>query len=34
MFGQEPPRPEAFVAEKLEEGVTLAGFGIRRQYRT
>ncbi len=34
MFGEEPPKPEAFVAEKWEEGVTLAGFGIRRQYRT
>ena len=33
MFGQEPPAPEAVVVEKVEEGVTLAGFGIRRQYR-
>ena len=29
MFGQEPPEPEAVVVEKVEEGVTLAGFGIR-----
>ncbi|MBQ4200523.1 MAG: hypothetical protein II649_11670 [Kiritimatiellae bacterium] len=33
MFGQEPPAPETVVAEKIDEGVTLAGFGIRRQYR-
>ena len=33
MFGEEPPAPEAVVVEKIEEGVTLAGFGIRRQYR-
>ena len=33
MFGREPPAPEAVVVEKMEEGVTLAGFGIRRQYR-
>ena len=33
MFGQEPPAPETVVIEKVEEGVTLAGFGIRRQYR-
>jgi len=33
MFGEEPPKPEALVVEKLEEGVTLGGFGIRRQYR-
>ena len=33
MFGQEPSAPEAVVVEKVEEGVTLAGFGIRRQYR-
>ena len=29
MFGEEPPAPEAVVVEKVEEGVTLAGFGIR-----
>ena len=33
MFGQEPPRPEAFVAEKFDDAVSLGGFGIRRQYR-
>ena len=33
MFGREPPAPETVVIEKVEEGVTLAGFGIRRQYR-
>ena len=33
MYGQEPPKPEAFITEKVDEGVTLAGFGIRRQYR-
>ena len=33
MFGQEPPKPEAVVVEKFDEGVTLGGFGIRRQYR-
>ena len=33
MFGEEPSAPEAVVVEKVEEGVTLAGFGIRRQYR-
>jgi len=34
MFGQEPPKPEAVVAEKFDEGITLGGFGVRRQYRT
>ena len=33
MFGQEPPASETVVVEKVEEGVTLAGFGIRCQYR-
>ena len=33
MFGQIPPAPEAVVTELFEEGPTLAGLGIRRQYR-
>ena len=33
MFGAEPPAPEAVVTELREEGPTLAGLAIRRQYR-
>ena len=33
MYGEEPPAPEAVVAELREEGSTLAGLAIRRQYR-
>lgn len=33
MYGQPPPAPEAVVTELLEEGPTLAGSAIRRQYR-
>ena len=33
MYGQPPPAPEAVACEKIEEGKTMAGFGIRRQYR-
>lgn len=33
MYGQPPPQPEAVVAELVEEGPTLAGIAIRRQYR-
>lgn len=33
MFGRTPPPPEALVTEMFEEGVTLDGLGIRRQYR-
>ena len=33
MYGREPPAPEAVVTELLEEGQTLAGLAIRRQYR-
>ena len=33
MFGQTPPPPEAVVPELMEEGPTLAGLAIRRQYR-
>ena len=33
MYGQPPPPPEAVVAEIFEEAPTLAGLGIRRQYR-
>ena len=33
MFGVEPPAPEAVVTELREEGTTLAGLAIRRQYR-
>jgi hypothetical protein len=32
MFGRTPPPPEAVVTEMFEEGVTLGGLGIRRQY--
>jgi len=33
MYGQPPPAPEAVVTELMEEGRTLAGLAIRRQYR-
>ena len=33
MYGAEPPPPEAFEWELVEEGPTAAGLGIRRQYR-
>ena len=33
MYGEEPPAPEAVVTELREEGSTLAGLAIRRQYR-
>ena len=33
MYGQPPPPPEAVVTELREEGPTLAGQAIRRQYR-
>ncbi len=33
MYGQPPPAPEKVVAELREEGSTLAGLAIRRQYR-
>ena len=33
MYGRTPPAPEAVVTEVLEEGPTLAGLAIRRQYR-
>ena len=33
MYGAEPPPPEAFEMELVEEGPTAAGLGIRRQYR-
>jgi len=33
MFGRIPPKPEAVVTELKEEGPTLAGQAIRRQYR-
>ncbi len=32
MFGRTPPPPEAVVTDMFEEGVTLDGLGIRRQY--
>ena len=32
MFGRTPPPPEAVVTEMFEEGATLDGLGIRRQY--
>ena len=32
MYGRMPPPPEAVVTEMFEEGVTLDGLGIRRQY--
>ncbi len=34
MYGQPPPAPETVAVDLLEEGPTLAGLGIRRQYRT
>ena len=33
MYGREPPAPEAFEWEVVEEGPTAAGLGIRRQCR-
>lgn len=33
MFGEEPPAPETVITELTEEGNTLGGFGVRRQYR-
>jgi len=33
MYGVEPPKPETVVIEKFDDAVSLAGFGIRRQYR-
>ena len=33
MFGRTPPKPDAVVTELREEGPTLAGQAIRRQYR-
>ena len=33
MYGVEPPAPETVVTELREEGPTLAGLAIRRQYR-
>ncbi|MBE6358344.1 MAG: hypothetical protein E7057_03745 [Lentisphaerae bacterium] len=34
MFGQEPPRPETVIVEKVEEkGDALAGFAVRSQYQ-
>ena len=33
MFGRTPPPPEAVVTEMFEEGATLDGLGIRRQYQ-
>lgn len=33
MYGRIPPQPESVITELMEEGVTLAGLGIRRQYR-
>lgn len=33
MYGRIPPKPETVVCETFDEGVTLAGFGIRRQVR-
>ena len=33
MYGVEPPAPEAVVTELKEDGATLAGLAIRRQYR-
>jgi hypothetical protein len=34
MYGREPPPPETVSFELREEGPTLAGLAIRRQYRT
>ena len=33
MYGRTPPKPEAVVTELSEEGPTLGGQAIRRQYR-
>lgn len=33
MFGRTPPKPDAVATELLEEGQTLSGQAIRRQYR-
>ena len=33
MYGQPPPQPDAVVTELAEEGATLDGLGIRRQYK-
>ena len=33
MYGQQPPAPETLAVELLEEGPTLSGLAIRRQYR-
>ena len=33
MYGQPPPLPDAVVTELKEEGPTLAGLAVRRQYR-
>ena len=33
MYGQQPPPPETVVTELVEEGETLDGLGIRRQYK-
>ena len=33
MYGQPPPAPETVVTELVEEGQTLDGLGIRRQYK-
>ena len=33
MYGRQPPDPEAVECELVEEGPTLSGLGIRRQYR-
>lgn len=33
MFGRTPPKPDAVVTDLREEGATLAGLAIRRQYR-
>ena len=33
MYGQPPPPPETVVTELVEEGSTLDGLGIRRQYK-
>lgn len=33
MYGQPPPPPETVETELIEEGTTLEGFAIRRQYR-
>ena len=33
MYGQPPPPPETVVTELIEEGATLGGLAIRRQYK-